>query len=106
MKNKVKTKFELKERCETCGNTSGLTRSHFVKERSVHDSHEYDYEAKENWFTQCIHCHMAYERLPIRKKLDRGFHGNNRTVTRQEYMMRKGLFEYANRIEVLINEKK
>jgi len=49
---------------------------------------------------------MAYERLPVRKKLDRGYYGNNRTVTRQEYMMRKGLVEYANRIEVLINEKK
>lgn len=106
MKKKVKAKFELKERCETCGNTSGLTRSHFVKESSVHNSHEYDYEAKENWCTMCIHCHMAYERLPIRKKLDRGYYGNNRTVTRQEYMMRKGLFQYANRIEVLVNEKK
>lgn len=99
-------RFELKSQCETCGANNSLTRSHFVKKNSVHDSHEYDYESESNWFTQCIHCHMAYERLPVRKKLDRGYYGNNRTVTRQEYMMRKGLVEYANRIEVLINEKK
>lgn len=102
---KKTSNFNLKERCETCGSLSSLTHSHFVKENSVHKSHEYDYESPENYFTQCLTCHMNYERLPVRKKLVRSFYLNNRTLTRQEYLMRKGLFDYAERIEYLINDK-
>lgn len=77
--------------CETCGATSGLTRSHFVKNNSVHKNKatHYDYENPENWFIQCLTCHMEYEKLS--------------KISRYKYMLDRRLVKYANRISWLIN---
>jgi hypothetical protein len=104
-------KFKLKEKCETCNSCSGLTRSHFVKESSVHKTKSkfYDYESPENWFTQCLQCHVNYERYPIRHKknlynLENMNRFKNSLITRQSYLIKKHLYEYAERIDYLINE--
>ena len=53
-------KLDIGTKCETCGTRDSLTASHFVKKNSVHkDKYElYRYESAENYFTQCIKCHM------------------------------------------------
>ncbi len=87
-------------RCETCGATIFLQRSHFVKTKHVHKNKlsQYDYESNQNYFIQCQDCHIEYEGLNTKKK----FWMNN--ITRQEYLIEKGFKEYAKRIEWLINE--
>lgn len=96
-------RLDLGVRCETCGTRQSLTASHFVKENHVHKSHrvkydlEYDYESADNYFTQCIKCHMEYEKLGTKKKFPD-------QVTRQEYMRERGFEAYARRIEYWVNE--
>ena len=93
----MKHKLEIGVRCET---RDGLTASHFVKKNSVHkDKYDmYDYDSPENYFTQCIKCHQAYEVLPVRKKMNNGL-VNERIITRQEYMRLRSYEAYAKRIE-------
>lgn len=93
-------KADLGVKCETCGSMSGLTASHYVKKNSVHKSiySNYNYESCENYFTQCLECHMEYEKLPVRAK-------TAGIVTRQEYMLKHGFERYAQRIEYLIGER-
>lgn len=94
----MKHKLEIGVRCETCGTREGLTASHFVKKNSVHkDKYDlYDYDSPENYFTQCIKCHQAYEKLGTKKKFE------NQT-TRQEYMRLLSYEAYAKRIEYWVN---
>jgi len=51
--------------CEECGVTSGLTKSHFVKKNSVAKTKrdKYDYLDRKNYMTQCLGCHMEFEKL-------------------------------------------
>lgn len=86
--------------CQTCFSKLYLQRSHFVKTKHVHISKkkDYDYESQDNWFTQCQDCHQEYEKLNTKKKFNFG------NKTRQEYLIEKGLPEYAARVEYLINE--
>lgn len=93
-------KLEIDVRCETCGTREGLTASHFVKKNSVHKSKYdlYDYDSAENYFTQCLKCHMDYESHPVRKKIN-----TMTAVTRQQYMRERGFESYARRIEYWIN---
>lgn len=77
--------------CETCGTPSGLTRSHFVKNNSVHKTKlkNYDYESSRNYFIQCLTCHIFYEKLNKNSRI--------------RYMLSIGMKKYANRIKWLIN---
>lgn len=78
--------------CETCGTNEGLTRSHLVKKNSVHKTKlkDYDYESPDNYFIQCLNCHIGYERLS--------------KVQRMSYMVRRRMTKYSARIRYLINE--
>lgn len=97
-------RLPLKDKCETCDSITGLTASHFVKKNSVSKTKikDYDYNSQENYFTQCIKCHMNFEKYPIRCKLDRPAFNHARTITRQEFLKRKNLISYADRIDYLI----
>ena len=80
----------MKPYCETCGSNYGLTRSHFVKTNSVSSTRfdEYDYNSPDNWFTQCINCHMGYEKLSKQARV--------------KYLTDRRLTKYANRAVYLI----
>lgn len=92
-------RLEIGVRCETCGTKDGLTASHFVKKNSVHKSKYdlYNYDSCENYFTQCIKCHMEYEKLGTRKKF-------SDQTTRQDYMRLRGFEVYAKRVEYWISQ--
>lgn len=87
-------------KCETCDSNYLLSRSHFVKTRHVHNSKRvsYDYESSDNYFIQCANCHKYYEGLNTKKKFDFD------NETRQEYLRKRGLMKYADRVEWLIND--
>ena len=97
---KKKIEFDLRERCQTCRKISGLTPSHLIKENHVGKGWAYDYADPKNYFTQCLECHMAYEKLgtkckPAFPNLD----------TRQDYLRAHGLWELAARVDRLITPK-
>ena len=78
VKKKTKPKkLPIGEWCETCGTAYGLTASHFLKKNSIANIKEYDYNDRQNYFTQCLTCHMSYEKLNkesrIQFLLDKGF---------------------------------
>lgn len=102
-KKKVSLGCHLKTSCETCGAYSGLTISHFVKENSVAKTKrdQYDYSDPKNFMTQCLTCHMKYEKLPVHNKfcIKTRF---DKVQTRQEYLISKNLNDYAKRVKELI----
>lgn len=63
--NSVIDYLAIRSGCESCGGSSGLTKSHFVKDNSVAKTkrERYDYLNPKNYFTQCIACHMEFEQL-------------------------------------------
>ena len=102
-KKKVFLGCHLKKSCETCGAYSGLTISHFVKDNSVAKTKrdQYDYSDPINFFTQCLTCHIEFEKLPVHNKfcIKTRF---DKVQTRQEYLISKNLNDYAKRVKELI----
>ena len=84
------SRLTVKDHCETCGNYSGLTPSHFVKKNSVAKTKRSKYISsdKRNYFTQCLECHQEYELL--------------NKEARVKYLINKGLDVYARRAKWLI----
>ena len=94
------SKFNLKDRCETCRSISGLTPSHLIKKNHVGEGWTYDYSDPRNYFTQCLECHMEYEKLGTKRKI-----AFPDLETRQDYLRAKGLWELAARVDRLITPK-
>ena len=88
MKKKT-VKRNIVDWCETCGSHYGLTASHLLKMNSIKNRKNYDYNNVSNYFTQCLTCHMEYEKL--------------NKDQRYWYMVNRGKSEYANRIKRLID---
>lgn len=100
MKRKPKPAIypELLDKCQTCYKPKGkLTPSHLIKENHVHKSlqDQYDYYDSRNYITQCEGCHREFELLPTRAKFDD-------TITRQDYLRERGMWQAAARIDYLV----